>query len=84
MFTDEPDDDRMQAQRRRWKALDALAAEMRDPVEEPKPATRYSFVPLPDMARASATQVERMSAEAKSEAERAYIDAAWDRIWGRS
>jgi len=82
MFMDEPDEDAMEARRRHNRQIDDIVREMPEP--EDKPATRYSFVPLPNMARVSASQVERMSAGAASEAERAYIDAAWDRIWGRS
>lgn len=78
----EPDEDRME-QRRRWnKRMDDLIAEM--DVRESEPARGAArFAPLPNMARVSATAVERMSAAAGSEAERAYIDAAWDRVWGR-
>ena len=78
----EPDEDRME-QRRRWnKRMDDLIAEMESRESEPaRGAARFAM--LPNMAMVSAAAVERLSEAAGGESERAYIDAAWDRVWGR-
>lgn len=62
-----------------------VAAELAAEAAQPQPAARPAHLhePTPNMAKVSAAGVERLTAAARTEAERAYLDAAWDRIHGR-
>lgn len=62
-----------------------VAAELAAEAAQPQPAagTVERHEPTPNMAKVSAARLGRLTADARDEAERAYLEAAWDRIHGR-